>query len=107
MRRILTTVRVLQRDGVPAFFKMALIAVSIAMLMTAGASYAAPSAQGACASGPQPGFFSVPDTISPEWQARLRGLSDPSCQPALPAPDDLDGWRAIQQARETGRMPQA
>jgi acetyl esterase/lipase len=84
-----------------------MVAAIVAMLLGAGASYAQPMTPGPCASGAQPGFLSVPDTISPEWQARLRGLSDPSCQPALPGPDDLDGWCAIQQARETGRMPQA
>lgn len=85
-----------------------MVAASCAMLLGAGSSYAAPSAQGPCAAGaPQPGFFSVPDTISTDWQTRLKGLTDPSCRPASPAPDDLEGWRAVQQTAEAGRMPQA
>src|SRR4051794_28911108 len=104
MHRVLTRGRAMQRGRMPAFLRTVMVAASIAMLLGAGSSYAQPTAPGPCASGPQPGFFFVPDTISPEWQARLKGLSDPSCQPAVPAPDDLDGWRAIQQTRETGRM---
>ena len=94
------------RDRVPPLLRIAIVAASIAILPGSSPSHASPQAQCAAGAG-QAGFVSVPDTISPEWQARLRTLSDPSCQPAWPAPDDLDGWRALQQAREAARMPAA
>src|SRR4051812_22257192 len=100
-------VRAMERHRMSTFLKTALVAAGMAMIVGAGSSYAAPSTQGPCAGGaPQPGFFPVPDAISPEWQARLKGLTDRTCRPASPAPDDLEGWRAAQQAGETGRMPQ-
>jgi acetyl esterase/lipase len=61
-------------------------------------------AQAQCTPG-QGGFVAVPDTISVEWQERLRRLPDPSCRPAFPAPDDVEGWKALQTALEAARMP--
>jgi acetyl esterase/lipase len=40
-------------------------------------------------------FASIPDTVSPQAAAFLRGLTDPSLRPAWPAPDDLAGWSAL------------
>jgi hypothetical protein len=89
------------------FLKIAMVAVGLAVLPGVGRSYAAPYAQPPCSAGAgQTGFLSVPDTVSPEWQARLRTLPDPSCRPAWPAPDDSEGWRALQQAQEAARWQQ-
>jgi epsilon-lactone hydrolase len=49
-----------------------------------------------------PGFwsaYSVPTTISPEWQAALRTWSGPSGE-TFPAADDLAGWSALQRQDE-------
>jgi monoterpene epsilon-lactone hydrolase len=98
----------MQHDRVPTFLGIVLVAVSIAMLPSNDPSYAASYAQGQCSAGAgQTGFVSVPDTVSPEWQERLQRLPDPSCRPVWPAPDDLEGWRTLQQAQEAARMPQA
>src|SRR3954447_6389189 len=98
----------MRHDRVRTFLKAAIVAAGIAILPIHNPLYAAPATQGQCAGGPgQGGFLSVPDTVSPEWQARLQMLPDPSCRPAWPAADDLDGWRALQQAQEAGRMPAA
>jgi epsilon-lactone hydrolase len=97
----------MQRHPVSTFLRIAVVVASIAVLSGGPPSYAAPPAQQCSAGATQGGFVSVPDTVSPEWQARFRNLSDPSCQPAWPAPDDLDGWRVLQQAREAARMPAA
>jgi len=45
-------------------------------------------------------YVYIPDTISEEAQAVLRMLPDPSLQPELPAPGDIEAWRAVQQERE-------
>ncbi len=45
-------------------------------------------------------YVYIPDTISEEAQAFLRMLPDPSLQPEAPAPDDIEAWKAAQQARE-------
>ena len=97
----------MQRQRVSTFLTIAMVAAGVAILPGGDRSYAAPSAQQCPAGAAQGGFVSVPDTVSPEWQARFQGLPDPSCQPAWPAPDDLEGWRALQQAREAARMPAA
>jgi len=41
----------------------------------------------------EPPFAHVPTTVSREWQAALGAMTDPSTAPALPAPDDVAGWR--------------
>jgi monoterpene epsilon-lactone hydrolase len=96
----------MQRHRVPTLLKVAIVVVSIALLPGHDVSYASLQAQ--CASGPgQTGFVFVPDTVSPEWQERLQRFPDPSCRPAWPAPDDVQGWRTLQQAQEAARMPAA
>ena len=45
-------------------------------------------------------YVYIPDTISEEAQAVLRMLPDPSLQPELPAPGDIEAWRAAQQEKE-------
>ena len=45
-------------------------------------------------------FAYIPDTISQEAQAILRMMPDPSLQPELPTPGDIEAWRAAQQKRE-------
>ena len=98
----------MQPTTMGTFLKVALAVVSVAMVPGQVPAHAAPDAQAQCSAQPgQTGSFFVPDTISVVWQERLRRLPDPSCAPAYPAPDDLDGWRALQQAREAGRMPVA
>jgi epsilon-lactone hydrolase len=98
----------MQRIRIPKLLKVTIVAANIALLVGREPLYAAPPAQTACPGGAgQTGFLSIPDTISIEWQERLRRATDPSCQPAWPAPDDLEGWRALQQTREAARMPAA
>ena len=46
-------------------------------------------------------FLHIPSTVSPEAQTVLRMMPDPSLQPGLPAPADIETWKAVQQARET------
>ena len=45
-------------------------------------------------------FLHIPSTVSQEAQAFLRMMPDPSLQPAAPAPDDIEAWKAAQEARE-------
>jgi len=45
-------------------------------------------------------YVYIPDTISKEAQVILRMLPDPSLQPEVPAPNDIEAWKAAQQARE-------
>src|SRR5262245_28188724 len=59
------------------------------------------------AASDQTSFVSVPDTVSPPWQAYLRTLTDPALRPPLPAPDALDAWRAEQMRREAASGPAA
>lgn len=94
----------MNRVRVAPWLGIALAAVSIALLPTRDPSYA----QSQCSAGAgRTGFASVPDTVSPEWQERLRHVSDPSCRPAWPMPDDVEGWRTLQQAQEAARMSAA
>lgn len=98
----------MKRNRVPTLRTAVFLAASVSALLARGPLYAAPPEQAQCsAAAGRAGFVSVPDTISPEWQERLRRATDPSCQPAWPAPDDLEGWRVLQQAREAARMPAA
>jgi monoterpene epsilon-lactone hydrolase len=65
---------------------------------------ALPLASGAAA--PQSQFENpVPTTISPEAQAFMRGLKDPSTYPAMPEATDLEGWRRAQAAQEERSKP--
>ena len=47
--------------------------------------------------------FSIPETISPEAQTALAGFSRAAATAPLPAADDLDGWKAVQQKIEQKR----
>ena len=47
--------------------------------------------------------FSIPKTISPEAQTALAGFSRAAATVPLPAADDLDGWKAVQQKIEQKR----
>jgi monoterpene epsilon-lactone hydrolase len=49
----------------------------------------------------------VPDTVSPEWQERLRSMPDPSRGPPFPAPGDFAGWSVLQRAQDAQRLPAA
>jgi acetyl esterase/lipase len=55
--------------------------------------------QAAAPSGQQT-YAYVPDTVSAEAQALLRRYRDPSTGRAMPAPDDLEGWKREQQEAE-------
>ena len=52
--------------------------------------------------------YSVPTTISPEWQAALKTWTGPTDE-TFPAPDDVEGWRALQRQGErfVGRTTEA
>ncbi len=45
-------------------------------------------------------YAHIPSTVSEEAAAIIRMLPDPSLQPEAPAPDDIEAWKAAQQARE-------
>ena len=49
--------------------------------------------------------YDVPTTISPEWQEALKTWTGPTDE-TFPAPDDVEGWRALQRQGERfiGRM---
>jgi len=47
--------------------------------------------------------FSIPETISPEAQTALAGFSRAAATAPLPAADDLDGWKTVQQKIEQKR----
>lgn len=98
----------MQRHRVSHGLAIAIVSVGVLLLTGRAPALAAPAEQAQCAAGAtQGGFVSVPDTVSAEWQERLQRLPDPACRPAWPAPDDLEGWRALQQAQEAARMPSA
>ena len=48
-------------------------------------------------------YLSVPTTVSPEWQKLLGSLPDPHLGPQYPAPDDLAGWKRVQDGLEAQR----
>jgi len=50
-------------------------------------------------------FVQVPDTVSPEARKYLESLPDPAGLPALPAPDDLIGWKRVWEAGEAANEP--
>jgi acetyl esterase/lipase len=83
------------------------VAVVIAVLAMPGghlapaASYAASRIDALRA---QPAF-SIPSTISPEWQESLKTWTGPTDE-TFPAPYDIDGWRQLQREgdRFIGRM---
>ncbi len=52
-------------------------------------------------------YVHVPATISPAWQSFLMSLPDPNLSPQAPAPDDVAGWKRVQDAAEAGRGPEA
>jgi len=45
-------------------------------------------------------YAHIPTTVSEEAAAIIRMLPDPNLQPEAPAPDDIEAWKAAQQARE-------
>lgn len=45
-------------------------------------------------------YAHIPSTVSEEAAAIIRMLPDPSLQPEAPAPNDIEAWKAAQQARE-------
>ncbi|MFI4850172.1 MAG: alpha/beta hydrolase [Gimesia chilikensis] len=47
--------------------------------------------------------FSIPETISPEAQTALAGFSRAAATAPLPAADDLEGWKAVQEKIEQKR----
>ena len=49
-------------------------------------------------------YLHIPGTISGEAQALLRALPDPNLGPAFPDPDELDKWKAAQQAAEAHNL---
>jgi acetyl esterase/lipase len=53
-------------------------------------------------------FVNIPDTVSPEAQAFLRTMKDPTLIPAFPAADDIAGWKKLQAwAEADGRAKSA
>jgi acetyl esterase/lipase len=48
----------------------------------------------------------IPNSVSAEWQDVLRGLGGATA-PALPAPDDLRAWEALQRERAAAPQPDA
>lgn len=46
-----------------------------------------------------------PNTVSPEAAKYLKTLKGPATRPLAPAPDDLDGWRQLQDKREAEAKP--
>jgi acetyl esterase/lipase len=50
-------------------------------------------------------FVQTPDTVSPEARAFLESLPDPATLPALPAADDVAGWKRAWQAGEVASEP--
>ena len=49
-------------------------------------------------------YVHIPSTISQEAQAFLRALPDPNLGPAFPNPDEIDKWKAAQQAAEARNL---
>lgn len=45
-------------------------------------------------------FVNVPDTVSPEARKYLESLADPATKPAMPASDDVAGWKRVWTAAE-------
>ena len=40
----------------------------------------------------------IPETVSPEWQERLRTMEDPGKGPVAPAPQDLRVWKTVRKS---------
>jgi len=53
-----------------------------------------------------PLWASVPDTISPEWGAFLLEQGK-GRERQVPAPDDIEGWKAVQRANDAAKEPSA
>ncbi len=49
-------------------------------------------------------YLYIPDTISEEAKAILRRMPDPQSLPPNPAPDEIEQWKAAQQAAETRNL---
>jgi monoterpene epsilon-lactone hydrolase len=45
-------------------------------------------------------YVSIPSTVSDEAKALLRSFTDPRNRPASPKPDEIEKWRAMQEATE-------
>ena len=73
---------------------LAIGAVLTALLLAAGAAAAQSQFENP-----------VPTTISPEAQAFIRALKDPSTYPSMPKATDLEGWRKAQAAQEERSKP--
>ncbi len=63
-----------------------------------------PSANARADDKPKP-FVEPPSTVSPEAAAYLKSLPGPSARPIAPAPDDLAGWKRLQEKREAEAEP--
>jgi acetyl esterase/lipase len=50
-------------------------------------------------------FARVPDTVSPEARKFLESLPDPATLPAVPAADDVAGWKRAREAGEADTAP--
>jgi epsilon-lactone hydrolase len=76
-----------------------------ASLLTAGSVFnGLPACAQDCSGKPAP-FVSAADTVSPQARKYLESLPDPSTLPALPAFDDLAGWKRAWQAGEAANEP--
>ena len=49
-------------------------------------------------------YVYIPGTISQEAQALLRALPNPNLAPAFPDPDEIEKWKAAQQAAEAHNL---
>src|SRR5262245_21821651 len=61
--------------------------------------------QSARAGDPPKPFVEPPGTVSPEAAKYLKTLKGPAARPLAPAPDDLGGWKQLQDKREAEAKP--
>ena len=52
-------------------------------------------------------FVNIPETVSREAQEFLSHLPDPGSSPEFPEPDDLEGWKRLQEAVESQALAQS
>jgi epsilon-lactone hydrolase len=47
----------------------------------------------------------IPETVSPEWQERLRSMEDPGKGPVAPAPHDPAVWKTVRKSLDDRTVP--
>ncbi len=73
----------------------ALVMTALAAVLVTACADEPPAVTQGDASAP---YAYVPDTVSPEVAALLRGMPDPNFTPPTPQPDDIEAWKAAQRA---------